>query len=85
MNATMRFMVWGTIPIGSFLGGVLGNSIGLRATLWVAGIGSCVPFLPVLLSPLRGLRTIPEGPEERAPVEAVAEPEAVPPAQRPAP
>ncbi len=35
MNATMRFMVWGTIPIGSLVGGALGDAIGLRATLWI--------------------------------------------------
>ena len=84
MNATMRFMVWGTIPIGAFLGGVLGNSIGLRPTLWVAGIGGCLPFLPVLLSPVRNLRAIPEPPEEPGPAEALAEPDMVPPAQLPA-
>ena len=26
MNATMRFFVWGTIPLGAFLGGVLGST-----------------------------------------------------------
>jgi MFS family permease len=60
MNATMRFMVWGTIPIGSFLGGVLGSAIGLRPTLWVAAAGSLLCFLPPLLSPVRTLREIPE-------------------------
>jgi len=85
MNATMRFMVWGTIPIGSFLGGVLGNTIGLRPTLWVAGIGSCLPFIPVLLSPVRKLRAIPEPPEERDALDAVGEPGVVPPSQLPAP
>jgi MFS family permease len=70
MNATMRFMVWGTIPIGSFLGGVLGGSIGLRPTLWVAAIGSLLAFIPPLLSPVRSLERIPEMPS-KAP--AVAE------------
>lgn len=59
MNATMRFMVWGTIPIGSFVGGVLGNTIGLKPTLWAAAIGSCLTFLPLALSPVRGLERIP--------------------------
>jgi MFS family permease len=79
MNATMRFMVWGTIPIGAFLGGVLGNTFGLRPTLWVSAIGSCLPFLPVLLSPVRSLRRIPEPPEEE--LEVVAAPDVVPPGQ----
>jgi len=59
MNATIRFVIWGTIPIGSFLGGVLGGTIGLRPTLWVAGIGGLFAFVPPLLSPVRRLREIP--------------------------
>ena len=59
MNATMRFIVWGTIPIGALAGGVLGGVIGLQATIWVGGIGSFLGFLPVLLSPVRSLKEIP--------------------------
>jgi MFS family permease len=84
MNATMRFMVWGTIPIGSFIGGVLGNTIGLKPTLWVAAIGGCLAFLPVLLSPVRSLERIPDPPDEPGQTEqAVAEPEVVPQSQLP--
>lgn len=54
MNATMRFMVWGTIPIGTFVGGILGGTIGLRPTLWVAGVGSLLSFVPPLSSPRSG-------------------------------
>jgi MFS family permease len=60
MNATMRFMVWGTMPIGGLLGGALGGMIGLRPTLWISAIGSLFCFLPLVFSPLRSLRTIPE-------------------------
>ena len=60
MNATMRFIVWGTIPIGSILGGVLGGLVGLQATIWVGAIGSFLGFLPVLFSPVRSLQAIPE-------------------------
>jgi MFS family permease len=60
MNATMRFIVWGTIPIGTLVGGFLGGVIGLQETIWVAAIGSFVAFLPVLLSPVRTLERIPE-------------------------
>src|SRR5437763_6188886 len=38
MNASYRFLTMGIIPIGSFLGGVLGGMIGLRATLVVASV-----------------------------------------------
>jgi predicted MFS family arabinose efflux permease len=60
MNATMRFIVWGTIPIGSLLGGALGALIGLQATIWVSVIGSFLGFLPVFFSQVRGLQRIPD-------------------------
>jgi MFS family permease len=62
MNATMRFLVWGTIPIGATIGGFLGGAIGLRETLFVGAIGSSFAFLFVLFSPVRSLRTIPDMP-----------------------
>jgi hypothetical protein len=39
MNATMRFLVWGTMPIGALIGGVLGELVGARNTLWI-GLGA---------------------------------------------
>jgi MFS family permease len=59
MNATMRFLVWGTMPLGGLIGGILGSWIGVRQTLLVAAIGGCLPFLPVLLSPLRNMHELP--------------------------
>jgi MFS family permease len=64
MNATMRFIVWGTIPIGSTLGGILGGVIGLHETIWVGAIGGCFVFLPALLSPVRSLQQIPDAEPE---------------------
>ncbi len=55
----MRFFVWGTMPLGAFLGGALGSAIGIRETLLVAAIGACVPVLPVFFSPLRRMRELP--------------------------
>ena len=60
MNATMRFIVWGTIPIGSIVGGLLGGLIGLQATIWVGAIGSFLGFVPVFFSQVRTLQRIPE-------------------------
>ena len=60
MNATMRFLVWGTIPLGAFLGGVLGSTLGVRQTLLVSAIGGCLAFLPVFFSPLRTMRELPK-------------------------
>ena len=49
MNSVMRFIVWGTIPLGQLAGGALATRYGLRAAMWVGAIGCCTPFLPVLL------------------------------------
>jgi MFS family permease len=73
MNATIRFAVWGTIPIGALAGGILGATIGLRPTLWVAVAGSALAVLPVFLSPLRTMRELPTSyvPESAAGVAGV--------------
>jgi MFS family permease len=60
MNATMRFIVWGTMPIGAVIGGFLGGIIGLRTTLFVAVGGMSLAFLFPLLSPVWRLRDVPE-------------------------
>ncbi len=59
MNAAMRFMVWGTMPVGALLGGVLGTTLGLRPTLLVGGAGSLLAVLWVWWSPVRHLPTLP--------------------------
>src|SRR5436190_13314413 len=67
MNASMRFMVWGTMPFGSLAGGILGTAIGLRPTLLVAGIGGMAAFLWLYFSPVRTLKEIP-APVDELPV-----------------
>jgi MFS family permease len=64
MNATMRFIVWGTIPIGSLIGGVLGTSIGLRSTLWAGAGVQALAFVWVLFSPVARLSEVPEPVDE---------------------
>ncbi len=59
MNATMRFIVWGTIPLGQIAGGILGTVVGLRETIWIGAVGSLFAFLPLLVGPLRRLREVP--------------------------
>ncbi|MHB8470071.1 MAG: MFS transporter [Gaiellaceae bacterium] len=66
MNSVARFMYWGTMPLGSALGGVLAQEIGLRTTLFIAAGGAAVAALPVGLSPIRRLRDLPEPPPEPA-------------------
>jgi MFS family permease len=67
MNATMRFLVWGTMPLGGLLGGALGDAFGLRTAIAIGAVGGMTAFLWVLFSPVRGLRAIPEGAGERGP------------------
>lgn len=62
MNATMRFLVWGTLPLGNLAGGYAGELIGLRATLLLAGCGSLLAALWPLLSAVRSLDRYPSGP-----------------------
>jgi len=64
MNATMRFLVWGTIPIGSLIGAGLSEVIGVRATIWVGSVLGLFVFLPVLFSRVRNVQTIPTGEPE---------------------
>jgi predicted MFS family arabinose efflux permease len=70
MSATMRFVIFGVIPLGAMLGGYLGETIGLRATLFVGAAGGLLAPLWVLLSPVRSLREQPALTHERSPVVA---------------
>lgn len=56
MNASMRFLVWGTVPIGYLLGGALGDSIGLWPTLLIGAVGGLAPVFWLLPSRLIRLR-----------------------------
>ncbi|MDL2082020.1 MFS transporter [Streptomyces sp. GXMU-J15] len=60
MSATARFVSWGGIPLGGFLGGVLGSAFGAKATLWIGAVGMTLSILPNFLSPLRTMRQLPE-------------------------
>lgn len=66
VNATARWINWGTLPLGGVAAGVLGSSIGVRPTLWIAVIGGCSAGLWLFFSPLRGMRDFPAvDPESR--------------------
>ena len=60
MNASARFLVWGTMPLGAMAGGLLGTHIGVLPTLWLfAGLG-LLSFLPVASTTLWRLKRLPD-------------------------
>src|SRR4051794_17780394 len=60
MNASVRFVVYGTQPLGALLGGVLGSAIGVLPTLWIAVVVQGLAVLPVVFSPLIRMRELPD-------------------------
>ena len=59
MNASMRFIVWGTIPLGALLGGALGETLGIRPTIALLAVCGLLSPVWVVLSPVRQLRAQP--------------------------
>ncbi|MGD8150374.1 MFS transporter [Ornithinimicrobium sp. Y1694] len=59
MNASIRFLVWGPMPIGAFLGGVVAHQIGMLNTFWIFTVLLMLACAPVLFSPLIRMRELP--------------------------
>jgi MFS family permease len=64
VNASRRFIVWGTIPLGSLVSGVLASTIGLRPTMFIGAIGCSLAAIPIALSPVRHVKELPTEAEE---------------------
>jgi MFS family permease len=58
-NAVYRMLTWGLIPLGSLLGGLLGETLGLRPALWIGAALLFSSWLWLFFSPARSLRTLP--------------------------
>jgi len=65
VTATMRFLIMGLFPLGALTGGVLGELIGARPTLWVAGAIIVLSPVPLLLA-LRHARDVEDLPDWHA-------------------
>jgi MFS family permease len=72
MNSVMRFLVWGPIPLGALTGGAIASSFGLRTALVVGAMGGFTSTIPIIFSPIRKLKAMPE-PEEPLPTMAAGE------------
>ncbi|MDV9178013.1 MFS transporter, partial [Streptomyces sp. W16] len=53
MNATMRFLMWGAMPLGGILGGFVGESLGIRTELWTTVVVMALAAFPVWRVPKR--------------------------------
>ena len=54
------------MPVGAFLGGVIGSEYGVLTALWVGVAGQALGALPVLLSPLVRMRDLPRHLDQHA-------------------
>jgi MFS family permease len=73
MNAAMRWIVWGTIPLGTLAGGAIAQATSLHTAIWVGAVLGTPTFLWVLLSPLRSIKEMPEPIAEPTPAQAELE------------
>lgn len=64
VNASVRFLTWGAMPLGALLGGLVAQQIGVRQALWVLMAGRLLAFVPLLLSPLPRMRDFAKSPAQ---------------------
>lgn len=60
MTATLRFLNFGMMPLGTMLGGALGSLVGLHAAIWFGTAGLFLAALPYALSSTGRLVELPE-------------------------
>ncbi|MFB7516387.1 MFS transporter [Streptomyces sp. NPDC056144] len=56
VTATVRFVVWGCMPLGALAGGLLGEYAGVRTALWAGGLGELLAVIPLLCVAWRARR-----------------------------
>ena len=61
VTASLRCVEWAAMLAGALLGGLLGEVIGPRATMFVGALGTLPTVLWLIASPVRQLRAMPEG------------------------
>jgi MFS family permease len=60
--ASMRFVLFGTIPLGGLLGGALATAVGVRDAMWILLVGNLSSAAVLVGSRLRRSRDLPERP-----------------------
>ena len=59
VNASTHFLKLGAMVAGTLIGGVLGESMGVRMTLFVGAFGLVLSVLWLVFSPIRTMRDYP--------------------------
>lgn len=70
--ASMRFVLFGTIPLGALAAGALAEGIGPRVAIVVMLAGNLLSTAVLVLSPLRTMRDLPVGPAGAVTAESAA-------------
>ncbi|GAA2215283.1 MFS transporter [Nonomuraea monospora] len=63
ITASTSALNYGAIPLGGLLGGLLGESVGVRETMWLMAAIQLSSLTVLLLSPLRRSRDFPTAPK----------------------
>jgi MFS family permease len=62
VNASMRVLIRGAVPIGALLGGLIGELFGLRAVMVFGALGGLSSLLWLWRSPIPSLQSVPPHP-----------------------
>lgn len=54
VTASIRFVIWGVIPLGATTGGFLASRTGLHTTFWIAAVGGALGLVVIVLASLTG-------------------------------
>ncbi len=60
MNASIRFCVWGVMPLAALAAGGLGTWLGVVPTMWIGAAGQVLSALFVVVGPFWALRELPD-------------------------
>ena len=64
MNASIRFCVWGVMPIAALVSGLLAAWLDVAVALWVGAAGQALAALFVVIGPFWRTRELPDAREE---------------------
>jgi MFS family permease len=59
MNASIRFVVWGVMPIASLAAGALATWLGIVPTMWIGAAGQLASAVFVVTGPFWAMRQLP--------------------------